>query len=57
MAVIDKLIESGADIEISKDSVSEDEKETKDNIETNAYPFFPQSASSNDSTQLYCKWR
>ena len=54
-AVIDKLIESGADIEISKDSVRVKMKKRPKaiNIETNAYPFFPTDMQAQ-MTALNC---
>jgi len=55
MAVIDKLIESGADIDISKDSVRVKMKKRPKaiNIETNAYPFFPTDMQAQ-MTALNC---
>ena len=54
-AVIDKLIESGADIKILKDSVRVKMKKRPKaiNIETNAYPFFPTDMQAQ-MTALNC---
>ena len=54
-AVIDKLIQSGADIKILKDSVRVKMKKRPKaiNIETNAYPFFPTDMQAQ-MTALNC---
>ena len=54
-AVIDKLIQSGADIKILKDSVRVKMKKRPRaiNIETNAYPFFPTDMQAQ-MTALNC---
>ena len=54
-AVIDKLIQSGADIKILKDSVRVKMKKGPKaiNIETNAYPFFPTDMQAQ-MTALNC---